>query len=89
MNKIILKFSLSNSARCCIYLMTYDRIKSFLKITIEGRAIYGNLEIRLIRFIGQWKIPFLKITITIYEYQINTKIVNAGYQETVTAKHVH
>ena len=26
--------------RCCIYLT----IKSFLKITIEGRAIYGNLE---------------------------------------------
>ena len=30
--------------RCCIYLTTYDWIKSFLKITIEGRAIYGNLE---------------------------------------------
>jgi hypothetical protein len=29
----------------------------------EGRAIHGNLEIRLIRFTGQWKIPFLKITI--------------------------
>jgi hypothetical protein len=28
----------------CIYLTTYDWIKSFLKITIEGRAIYGNLE---------------------------------------------
>ena len=26
------------------YLTTYDWIKSFLKITIEGRAIYGNLE---------------------------------------------
>jgi hypothetical protein len=26
------------------YLTTYDRIKSFLKITIEGRAIYGTLE---------------------------------------------
>jgi hypothetical protein len=24
--------------------MTYDWIKSFLKITIEGRALYGNLE---------------------------------------------
>ena len=24
--------------------MTYDWIKSFLKITIEDRAIYGNLE---------------------------------------------
>ena len=24
--------------------MTYDWIKSFLKIMIEGRAIYGNLE---------------------------------------------
>ena len=30
--------------RCCIYLTTYVWIKSFLKITIEGRAIYGNLE---------------------------------------------
>ena len=30
--------------RCCIYLTTYDWIKSFLKITMEGRAIYGNLE---------------------------------------------
>ena len=30
--------------RCCIYLTTYDWIKPFLKITIEGRAIYGNLE---------------------------------------------
>ena len=30
--------------RCCIYLTTYDWIKLFLKITIEGRAIYGNLE---------------------------------------------
>ena len=30
--------------RCCIYLTTYDWIKSFLKITEEGRAIYGNLE---------------------------------------------
>jgi hypothetical protein len=30
--------------RCCIYLTTYDWVKSFLKITIEGRAIYGNLE---------------------------------------------
>ena len=27
-----------------IYLTTYDWIKSFLKITIERRAIYGNLE---------------------------------------------
>jgi hypothetical protein len=30
--------------RCWIYLTTYDWIKSFLKITIERRAIYGNLE---------------------------------------------
>ena len=30
--------------RCCIYLTTYDWIKSFLKITEEGRAIYGNLD---------------------------------------------
>ena len=30
--------------RCCIYLTTYDWITSFLKITIERRAIYGNLE---------------------------------------------
>jgi hypothetical protein len=28
---------------CCIYLTIYDWIKSFLKITIERRAIYGNL----------------------------------------------
>jgi hypothetical protein len=27
-----------------IYLTTYDWIKAFIKITIEGRAIYGNLE---------------------------------------------
>ena len=33
--------------RCCIYLTTNDWIKSFLKITIERRAIYGD---RLIRF---------------------------------------
>ena len=30
--------------RCCIYLTTYDWITSFLKITEEGRAIYGNLD---------------------------------------------
>ena len=30
--------------RCCIYLTTYDLITSFLKITIEGRTISGNLE---------------------------------------------
>ena len=30
--------------RCCIYLTTYDWIKSFLQITIERRAIYGSLE---------------------------------------------
>jgi hypothetical protein len=30
--------------RCCIYLTTYHWIKSFLKITIKGRAIYENLE---------------------------------------------
>ena len=48
-------------------MTTYDWIKSFLKITEEGRAIYGNLDtvIRLIRFTGQWKISFLKITIKI------------------------
>jgi hypothetical protein len=34
----------SDIVRCCIYLTTYDWIKSFLKITIERRAIYGNLE---------------------------------------------
>jgi hypothetical protein len=34
-------------------LTTYDWIKSFLKITIERRAIYGN------------QIPFLKITIEV------------------------
>ena len=32
------------AVRCCIYLTTNDWIKSFLKITIERRAIYGNLE---------------------------------------------
>ena len=31
--------------RCCIYLMTYDWIKSFLKITLEGRAIHLYMEI--------------------------------------------
>ena len=40
----ILEWLLNNIVRCCIYLMTYDWIKSFLKITIEGRHIYGNLE---------------------------------------------
>ena len=30
-------------ARCCIYFTTYDWIQSFVEITIEGRAIYGNL----------------------------------------------
>ena len=29
-------------------LATYYWIKSFLKITIEGRAIYGNLENKII-----------------------------------------
>jgi hypothetical protein len=38
----ILEWLLDNIVRCCIYLTTYDWIKSFLKITIEGRAIYGN-----------------------------------------------
>jgi hypothetical protein len=33
--------------RCCIYLTTYDWIKSLKQITIEGRAIYGNLEIKI------------------------------------------
>ena len=33
--------------RCCIYLTTYDWIESFLKITIERRAIYVNLENRI------------------------------------------
>ena len=46
--KIIFRYSspflIMPFVRCCIYLMTYDWIKSFLKITIEGRAIYGNLE---------------------------------------------
>jgi hypothetical protein len=35
---------LNTIVRCCIYLTTYDWIKSFLKITIERGAIYGNLE---------------------------------------------
>ena len=39
-----MKYDLTFFVRCCIYLTTYDWIKSFLKITIEGRAIYGNLE---------------------------------------------
>ena len=30
--------------QCCINLTTYDWINSFLKIMIERRAIYGNLE---------------------------------------------
>ena len=42
--KIKLTKSNTNIVRCCIYLTTYDWIKSFLKITIERRAIYGNLE---------------------------------------------
>jgi hypothetical protein len=29
----------------------------------EGRTIYGNLENKINSFTGQWKIPFLKITI--------------------------
>ena len=32
------------NVRCCIYFMTYDWIKSSLKIRVEDRAIYGNLE---------------------------------------------
>jgi hypothetical protein len=36
----IIEWLLNNIVRCCIYLMTYDWIKSFLKITIEGRHIY-------------------------------------------------
>ena len=39
-----MKYDLTFFVRYCIYLTTYDWIKSFLKITIEGRAIYGNLE---------------------------------------------
>ena len=35
---------LNTIVRCCIYLTTYDWIKSFLKITIEWEAIYGNLQ---------------------------------------------
>ena len=30
--------------RCCMYMTTYDWIKSFLKVTIEGRAKQGKLE---------------------------------------------
>ena len=45
---------LHHIVRCCIYLTTYDWIKSFLKITIEGR---------LICFTGRWEIPFLTIMI--------------------------
>ena len=45
---------LNHIVRYCINLTTYDWIKSFLKITIEGR---------LIRFTGRWEIPFLTITI--------------------------
>ena len=41
-------------------MTTYDWIKSFLTIAMEGRVIYGNLKV--IRFTGQWKIPFQKIT---------------------------
>ena len=49
--------------RCCIYLTTYDWIKSFLKITMKAEPYMEILRIRLIRFTGQWKIPFIKITI--------------------------
>ena len=38
------KYHTTEFVRCCIYLTTYNWIKSFLKITIERRAIYGNLE---------------------------------------------
>jgi hypothetical protein len=38
---------INNIVRCCNYLTTYDWIKSFLKITIERRAIYGNLESKI------------------------------------------
>jgi hypothetical protein len=45
LNFVSYKFCKSNFiVRCCIYLTTYDWIKSFLKIMIERRAIYGNLE---------------------------------------------
>ena len=36
--------SITLIVRSCIYLTTYDWIKSFLNIMIDGRAIYGNLE---------------------------------------------
>ena len=41
---IRIKKNINYFVRCCIYLTTYDWIKSFLTITIECRAIYGNLE---------------------------------------------
>jgi hypothetical protein len=40
----IFEWLLNNIVRSCIYLTTYNWIKSFLKITIEGRDLYGNLE---------------------------------------------
>ena len=39
-----MKYDLTFFVRCFIYLTTYDWIKSFLKITEEGRAIYVNLD---------------------------------------------
>ena len=43
--------------RCCIYLTTYDWINSFLKITMKAEPE------NKIKITGQWKIPFLRITI--------------------------
>ena len=40
----IFEWLLNNIVRSCNYLTTYNWIKSFLKITIEGRDLYGNLE---------------------------------------------
>ena len=51
--------------RCCIYLTTYDWIKSFLKITIERRAIYGNLENK----INTLYLAFIKIAMQTENYR--------------------
>ena len=43
-------------------LTTYDWIKSFLKITIEGRAIYGNLENKINTLYWPVENPICQVT---------------------------
>ena len=59
--------------RCCIYLTTYDWIKSFLKITIDTEPYMEIYRIRLIRFTSQWKIPFIQITLQTIDKRAVTK----------------